>query len=92
MNCEKSSLRLVLLFQYKNRRCLLDTECLNFLDYRTVQCDDVTGVGKNCLKLVLAGDTSKPGQCVEHCPAGYDVDPQDQQKCEPCKGKCPKSM
>ncbi|XP_060592514.1 insulin-like peptide receptor [Ruditapes philippinarum] len=71
-------------YMYKNRRCLLDWECLNFTDYPTGM-----GYGQ-FLKLIMSTDKRKPGLCAADCPPGYNTDSNDHQKCVLCKGKCPK--
>lgn len=81
------------IFQYRNRRCLLDKECVNFSDYEIVRAcygTNSTIPKKACLKL-LSKPSPEPGMCVKECPSGYKDDPYDIQKCIPCKGKCPKS-
>lgn len=81
-----------LLFQYREHRCLYAEECLNFTDYKTNQCvigDD--NHARNCLKLVIPTNTKDPGMCAADCPAGYNTNPKDEQKCDKCVGRCPKS-
>lgn len=83
----------VCIFQYRKHRCLYLDECLNFTDYRATQCLVVNGekvYAKNCLKLVVPDNNKDPGICAADCPAGYSVDETDQQKCQRCKGRCPK--
>lgn len=71
-------------FEFKNRRCLLHDQCVNFTDYPISQ--DVH------FKLVIPakGGSYKPGLCVDKCPAGTREDNKDMTQCVPCVGKCPK--
>ena len=62
-------------YMYKNRRCLLDKECVA---YR-----------QKLLKDPALGPDS-PGQCVPACPAGFTESNTDPNKCIKCKDTCPK--
>ena len=69
------------LFQFKDRRCLLSTECLNFTDYKLGT--------KNELKLVLPTTSTESGECVAECPTGYKDSVTEANRCVKCD-KCSK--
>ncbi|XP_052100450.1 insulin-like peptide receptor isoform X1 [Mytilus californianus] len=62
-------------YMYKNRRCLLEKECLNL---------------KLKLLNDPALGNDYPGQCVADCPAGFTRDSLDNNRCIKCKDTCPK--
>lgn len=71
-----------IILQFKNRRCLLHDQCVNFTDYNV----------REQFKLVIPDSLNQPGLCVDKCPAGTKEDNKDKTKCVPCVGKCPRGM
>ncbi|KAL3867340.1 hypothetical protein ACJMK2_044550 [Sinanodonta woodiana] len=67
-------------YKFMNRRCLLDTECLNFTDY---------GV-KSLMLVNSTPNQTQQKECVSECPPKYIPDKNNHSLCVPCQGKCPK--